>query len=262
MKTFDANRSGTGTAEWADINENICRGCPNDCLYCYAATNANRFKQRDRADWHNEELTKRAFITNYPKKNGVIMFPTAHDITPFNIEHCIRVLKLMLESGNEVLIVSKPRLDCTKRLLAELHPYNTQVMFRFTIGTMDEDVAGFWEPGAPSPSERLECLQLAHAFDYRTSVSAEPLLGGYDTALELVEAISPYVTDTIWIGKMNKISGRVGKEVRTANHFRVAFIESNQTDGEVLRIMKALDGNPLIRWKDSFKEVIVKYEWR
>jgi hypothetical protein len=59
---------------------------------------------------------------------------------------------------------------------------------------------------------------------------------------------------------MNKISGRVDKKIRTTNFFRVAFIESHQTDGEVLRIVKALGGNPLIRWKDSFKEIIAKYE--
>ena len=74
MNTFDEQREGTGTHEWAEVTENISRGCPHDCLYCYAAQNAKRFKLRDRADWKREELTKRAYITSYPARDGVIMF--------------------------------------------------------------------------------------------------------------------------------------------------------------------------------------------
>ena len=76
MNTFDEQREGTGTHEWAEVTENISRGCPHDCLYCYAAQNAKRFKLRDRADWKREELTKRAYITSYPARGGVIMFPS------------------------------------------------------------------------------------------------------------------------------------------------------------------------------------------
>lgn len=47
-KNFDSKRTGTGTAEWAEVNVNICRGCVNNCLYCYAAANAKRYKTRDR----------------------------------------------------------------------------------------------------------------------------------------------------------------------------------------------------------------------
>ena len=64
MGDFDSDRKGTGTAEWAEVNENICRGCQNMCLYCYAAYNANRFGQRDRENWGREELTKRPFVTD------------------------------------------------------------------------------------------------------------------------------------------------------------------------------------------------------
>jgi DNA repair photolyase len=143
---FNEKRTGTGTREWAEVNENISRGCSNGCLYCYAAHNASRFKLRDRADWETEELTKKAFVTSYPLKKGVIMFPTAHDITPSNIDAYLRVIKLMLDKGNQLLIVSKPRLDCIKRLVDELKPYQAQIMFRFTIGSMDDDVTAFWEP--------------------------------------------------------------------------------------------------------------------
>ena len=68
MENFDTDRDGTGTKEWAETTENICRGCPNNCLYCYAASYANRFKLKARSEWNHEEFTKRATLTSYPAK--------------------------------------------------------------------------------------------------------------------------------------------------------------------------------------------------
>ena len=202
--SFDKKRKGTGTAEWAEVNENICRGCPNLCLYCYAAYNANRFGQRDRANWSREELTKRADIQAYPAKDGVIMFPSSHDITPFNLDAYIRVAKLILEKGNRMLIVSKPRMECVEKMVREFEPYRKQILFRFSIGTVQESVSLLWEPGAPLPRERRKCLELAYSNGFATSVSIEPMLEGCQMAEILVEWVREFVTETIWIGKMNK----------------------------------------------------------
>ena len=73
---------------------------------------------------------------------------------------------------------------------------------RFTIGAMDDDVLRYWESGAPSFAERLAALKHAHGQGFRTSVSAEPMLD-VPHAVELYEAVVPFVTDTIWFGKMN-----------------------------------------------------------
>jgi len=257
MSNFDDKRTGTGTNEWSERTENIQRGCSHNCIYCYASSNAVRFKLRERNDWEREELTKKAFITSYPKREGVIMFPSAHDITPPNVEHYIRVATLMLEKGNRLLIVSKPHLECVAKMCAAFQAFRDQVLFRFTIGTMDNDVAAHWEPGAPPPSERVEALKLAFDRDYRTSISAEPLLGGAETAVTLMDAVRPYVTDTVWIGKMNKIRKRVDMSA-PGNLARAEEIETAQTDAEVLRMVSILGGDPLVRWKDSVEEVLIK----
>lgn len=257
MKNFDAEREGTGTHEWAEETFNIARGCPHNCRYCYAAQNAQRFKWRDRADWAREELTKRADITSYPARDGVIMFPSAHDITPFNLDAYVRVARLMLEAGNKLLIVSKPHLSCIARLCDEFAEFSEQILFRFTIGTMDEVVAAHWEPGAPTPSERLAALCMAARSGFRTSVSAEPLLGGLETATAILDRIRPYVTDTVWIGKMNKIRTRVDcSDPEVLVH--VQAIEAAQTDAAVRRMVYALRTDPLVRWKDSINEVMAR----
>lgn len=54
------------------------------------------------------------------------------------------------------------------------------------------------------PEERIAALSLARTFGFRTSVSIEPMLEDANGAIEVVEAVRPFVTDTIWIGKMNK----------------------------------------------------------
>lgn len=252
---FDADRKGTGTAEWAEVTENICRGCANNCLYCYAAHNANRFNQRPRAEWEREEFTKRATMTSYPAREGVVMFPSSHDITPFNVEEYVRVAKLILGKGNKLLIVTKPRLECIERLLAELKPWKDQILFRFTIGTIREDVSLFWEPGAPKPLERFMALALAQDNGYRVSVSIEPMLGGTDDTLLVVGNVRIHPVESIWIGKMNKIRTRVNSSFADA----IGQVEQLQSDGEIMRLYRELEGSGGdIRWKDSIKEVVAR----
>lgn len=254
-KSFDARRSGTGTAEWAEVNENICIGCPNNCLYCYAAANAARFKKRDREDWHIEEFTKRAEITSYPARGGVIMFPSTHDITFFNVDAYIRVARLILEKGNKLLIVSKPRLELIKKVCAGLIHFKKQILFRFTLGTIDDSVSLFWEPGAPLPGERLECLSFARGAGFKTSVSIEPMLGGYTGTINLVKAVREFSPETIWIGKMNKARLRIDLTV-TKNLQAVNIIERLQADYEIMGLYDRFRGDSDIRWKDSIQEVV------
>ena len=250
--SFDANRTGTGTAEWSEQTENISKGCINDCLYCYAAANAVRFKQRERSEWPIEALTKKADIKSYPKRNGVIMFPSSHDITPYNLEVYTRVAKLVLQAGNQLLIVSKPRLECIEHLIAELVPWKAQILFRFTIGSLDATMCKFWEPGAPCPDERIRALKLAHGCGYQTSVSIEPMLEGLDMTCDIVEEVEDCVTETIWIGKMNKPRQRVDKYYLEG----VFRVEHQQRDSEILDLYDLLKGHAKVRWKDSIKGVV------
>lgn len=259
MKTFDQERTGTGTKEWADHVENIALGCSNNCRYCYAAQNAARFKRRDRDDWAREELTGKANIDRYPSRAGVIMFPSAHDITPGNLHVCISFLKKVLAAGNSVLIVSKPQQQCIWALLWELREWREQILFRFTIGTTDDDTSLYWEPGATLPEERIMSLAMAHSDGFATSVSMEPLLGGIITARSVVKAVKPFVTDSIWIGKMNKIRTRVQAENKYDRGW-INFIEQRQTDAEIIRLYDEFKDDPIIFWKDSIREVVAR--WR
>ncbi len=252
---FDKERTGTGTAEWSEISENICRGCANDCLYCYAAANSDRRKQKERSQWHVEEYNKKALRTSYPAKKGVIMFPTTHDITPFNVDEYIRVAILMLEKGNNLLIVSKPRMSCICKMTKAFDKYKNQILFRFTIGAVQEEISKFWEPNAPLPAERVACLSFVKSIGFSTSVSIEPMLAGAAETIAVVDFVEPCVTDTIWIGKMNMLRSRVDM-TKPENAEAVYKIEKQQTDDKIMKLVTYFKDTPMIRWKDSIKKVI------
>lgn len=249
------NKKKTGTREWAEDTVNIQIGCEHDCRYCYARAQAVRFK-RLFGDWSEPKIIQRVVDKNYGKREGVTMFPSTHDITPNNISECLCVILKLLDAGNQLLIVSKPRLDCILLMCHRLSKYKKQVTFRFTIGSTRDDVLAFWEPGAPSFDERLKCLQYAHYRNYQTSVSAEPYL---DSGIEhLYTRCYPFITESFWIGTLREFKRRVDKSRISVGQMYdyVRPLLECQSRNAVLRLYEKLNGRPLIKWKDSIREIV------
>jgi len=167
-----------GTREWAEVNKNILLGCENSCLYCYSRYNAvKRFKTvKSVDDWKTPEIIDKKLEEKPRFYKGRIMFPTQHDILPKYLDKTIIYLRKLLDVGNEILIVSKPHIECVKAMCNEFEKYKKQIVFRFTIGSPNNDVLKFWEPGAPDYDERLTSLKYAFTKGYTTSVSCEPIL--------------------------------------------------------------------------------------
>ena len=254
--TLTETRPPTGTQEWAASNVNIQDGCEHDCRYCYAKTMAIRFKRATPASWKSPRLRQHDLDRSFTRRSGRIMFPTAHDITDQNIDECLMVLDRMLAAGNELLIVSKPCLSCVKRLCGELATYQAQIIFRFSIGSTDNAILSYWEPGAPSFKARLACLQYAYAKDFQTSVSGEPMLDGDPDAL--IAAVRSYVTNSIWLGKINRLRQilpqncpRDLKAIR-----RGEALVATQNDAAIVALYRRYRNDPLIKWKDSIKTVV------
>ncbi len=192
-----------GTKEWADSNVNCYYGCSNDCKYCYAKKMAIRFKRKTENTWGIMESNHKAIKKGYSKRKGRIMFPTSHDITPESLSGCLIVLKKLLDADNEVLITTKPNLNCIKFICNSFYKKKDLIQFRFTITSFNNDLLSFWEPNAPLFEERLESLIHSYNTGYKTSISIEPFLDK-DPFL-LVNKLIPYVTESIWIGKMNYV---------------------------------------------------------
>lgn len=245
-----------GTQEWAASNVNIQDGCEHDCRYCYAKTMAIRFKRATAATWKRPKLRPHDVDKGFTKRSGRIMFPTAHDITDRNIDACLAVLTRMLDAANDVLIVSKPWPSCILRLCEGLADFRNQVVFRFSIGSGDSAVLKYWEPGAPSFDERLKSLQLAYAAEFETSVSGEPMLDAAPEAF--IEATRPYVTDSIWLGKINRLRHILPLNCPRDQEavLRGEALMATQSDDAIRALYARYGYDPVIKWKDSIKKVI------
>ena len=241
----------TGTKEWMPHSANCIDGCRNSCRYCYGCGIALRFGRiKDKSEWENEKQNKNATKRIKLYKGGV-MFPTTHDLRIEHRDWWMPFLQGLLEKGNDVLIVSKPQLESINLICSSFYKYKSQIEFRFTIGTLDEHVRKFWEPNAPTMEERVDALNCAYTYGFKTSVSMEPLLTKYPH--HVINAIQQFVTETIWIGCMNHMSEKNFTCDTIEWYEKIKDINSYDN---IDRIYCELKDNPKIRWKDSVRDLL------
>ena len=217
---------------------------------------AIRFKRKTPNTWKNEEINWASFNQKIRRREGFIMFPSTHDITIKHLDLTIDFLKRLLERGNKVLIVSKPSYICIKQICDTFYEFRSNILFRFTIGSSDSETLKFWEPNAPDYDERKKALVYAFERGFHTSISCEPMLD--DRIDTVIDDLSQYVTDAIWLGKMNYVF----KRLRTNGHLDVKDqiaaerIMVWQSDESIKALYERFKGNPQIKWKESIKKVI------
>ena len=261
MKEKFKNKKTSGTKEWAEKNENILLGCIHDCKYCYAKAQIVRtHKLKNAENWKVETLnpnrkisTKKVKVKN-PKS---VMYPSSHDITPEFLSEHIKKIQSLLDRGSSILIVSKPHLKCIKQICKEFADYKNKIEFRFSIGSADNKTLKFWEPGAPSYEERISCLKLAQSEGFKTSVSCEPMLD--NNIQKVIAEVKPYVNQTIWIGKISRLKGALslgGYKENAEVQAKAKQLLEWQSDENIIAFYKQYKNDPIIRWKDSIRNVI------
>jgi DNA repair photolyase len=249
-------RKHSGTKEWAGSNVNLLNGCQHSCRYCYAKAMVPRHGCMDIKNWDTPVIKSGVLKKGFRKRKDMIMFPSCHDIHPDNLNDSVTILKKLLEPGNDVLIVSKPHRNCIKLLCKQLSIYKEKILFRFTIGSSANKVLRFWEPNAPTFKERLASLKHAHQKEFSTSVSCEPMLD--NKIHQVIEEVEPFVTDTIWIGKMNnavrycKINGYRDPQTIAA----IRQLEEWQSPLKLRLLYEEYKDHPKIRWKDSLRKAL------
>lgn len=243
-------KSTSGTKEWADHNINCIKGCTNDCRYCYAKVMAKRFGRSTGENWKSIEINRKIVDSTFKKYNGRVMFPSTHDIfdTYEAKKACFTVIEKLLKVGNNLLITTKPKLSIIKEITSLFAKYQSQIQFRLTITSIDNNILLFWEPNAPLFQERLDSLKYAFKKGFKTSVSIEPFLDKHPD--KLVNIVFPFVTESIWIGIMNYISqnGINEQDKKQYQDIRKNYELSNLQD-----IFSKYKEYPKIRFKDSIK---------
>nr|WP_321402036.1 DUF1848 family protein [uncultured Desulfobacter sp.] len=242
--------------DWADKGINISKGCSNNCRYCYAREESVRRHGNTVENWPNEQLNLQIINKGWRISNKRLMFPTTHDITPGTYDACETVLKKVLKVGNNVLVVSKPRTELIEKLCNAIEPYKNQVMFRFTITAMDNEVLRFWEPNAPTYEDRKKALALVKEKGFRNSVSIEPMLDAPNVGA-LIEDLRPHTTDCMWVGPMKMVRKRVVNDSPEVEK-QIVKIISDQTPEKLLPIYTRYKDDPMIKWKGHYRKQLRK----
>lgn len=243
----------SGTREWAETNLNFQKGCRNNCVYCYAKSSAIRFGTATPESWAEPTIS----MPKHFPKGKQIMFPSSHDLDTKNLSEALECLGKLLANGNRVLIVTKPRGAVIRKLIDFLSTppysaYRDNVTFRLTIGTTNEKILKAFEPGAPDFVERFMALRDLKIAKLKAGVSAEPLLGGVDTFTYLYDKVRPFLTDDIWVGKMNYPRQRIHQN--SGGDFPEELIDwiiSQQKDEEMLCLYEKYRNCSDVRFKDS-----------
>ena len=150
-----------GTKEWAQYTADCCKGCIHNCRYCYAKSEAIEYDKIQSSDWTKERIFWDKIQRIERKPPSRVMFPGHHDITPTNLPACAEAITRLLKAKHTLLVVSKPHADCIKTLCENFSNQRESISFRFTIGSMQNDILHYWEPYAPSLEERIQSLSIA-----------------------------------------------------------------------------------------------------
>ena len=241
-------RPGHGVSEWAGTTSHV--GAAKEIAEA-RSTDLGALPLRR---WDDElHLTNKVNIDEEADAN--IMFPSMHDITPGYLEYYVRTLRNLLEANNQIVMVTKPHLQCVERICAEFSEYRDWLLFRMTITSLNDDLSRYWEPGAPLPGERVEALQYAYESGFQTSVSVEPMLDTVESMVTLYHSLTPYITEDIWFGKMNAIDKRVDQN-NNESVSAARTIKESQSDANILWLYDQLKDQPKVMWKDSIKTIL------
>lgn len=240
------NNKKTGVQEWAQHSFNCVLGCKNNCRYCYAKRiKQSRFKLT--RDWKEEQLINK-YTSSQKHYNGIVMFPTAHDINEENYEHFVNHLCDLVGYKNNVLIVSKMDYNIANKFINSMgvdlpHSCKSQIEFRITMTCFKEDIKKYWELELPRLSSRyLSIMSLQQYF--KTSISIEPLIDGNILPyIILNKTMLSIPSSDIWIGCLTnyKLNPNIPEEK--------AVIELYKTLPEIYEEYKNYD---FIKFKDSF----------
>jgi DNA repair photolyase len=269
-----------GAREWSDKSYNIQIGCKYNCIpHCYACNMwVNRRKEKTYDNWKEAILLQKNIDKGWRKLKEFdnrsrkrIMFPTMHDIYQENVDDYIKVALKILRAGHSLLITTKPDLLITIKLCKKLAAFKNrpvlrlldeedgvenwtldqQLQFRNTITSDNVNTAKQWELDAPAPDVRF--ASLIHQYDegFATSLSMEPFFDSVPDMLRHIKKMQPYVTESIWIGPMNRRHLRDKRTWKENLWGRQALIERKLAIESDIHI-----NQDLIRYKDAYWNAI------
>jgi DNA repair photolyase len=180
-----ALKTGTfGCLKGADTI-NVTQGCGLLCTYCYARGYATAPPKGDVHLFINLPKLLRRELDSVRRRwlPGIVVFNTATDCFqphPDILEVTYQAMTILLERGVEISFLTKGFIP--QRFIELFTAYREKVHAQIGLVSLGE---GYWrnyEPGAASPTEKLENIKMLLAAGVATEVRIDPII--------------PFVTDT------------------------------------------------------------------
>ena len=172
-RTRDTSWFGT------DHTMNLYRGCPHGCIYCdsrsacYGNDDFGTVRVKERAlEQVRDDLRRKV-------RPGIVGTGAMSDpYNPLEKELCLtrNALSLLDAYGFGVAIATKSDLIVRDIDILTLMHEHVPVLCKLTITTCDDALAAKIEPGAPSPSRRLEAVRRLSAAGLPVCVLLMPVL--------------------------------------------------------------------------------------
>ena len=191
-------------------------GCPNKCLYCYAAYMSSFSKHSE--EWGEFIDIKRTSkkINIYKIKDKKVMISTVTD--PYNsFEEKYKTTRMIMEqlakSEAYITIVTKSKLVLRD---IDLFKKMKHVEIALSISLLDENLKKKIDPNSSSIKERLETLKELKQNGIKTIVFISPVIPEITDFKQIIEATKDY-TDEYWFDRLNLRSSFKTKMFRFIN---------------------------------------------
>jgi len=197
------------------------QGCSFNCIYCYTrGSKYGTHMSKELAVKVNtvEKLKKQLKFRWKKRQYGFIYIGGQEPYLPIEDEYqltrkCLEVIynyKFPVHIGTKGTMVPRDfdilrRIDEEAVIPDELKSDPGRGVFiSFSLSTLDDDLAKIFEPGAPSPKERLETMKKCHEAGFFTGVNNIPVLPFLSDSEEhienMIKTVSEYGGDYIFVG--------------------------------------------------------------
>lgn len=172
-------------------------GCPNKCIYCYAAYMASFSKHSEQWGEFIDVKYTRKRINIFKIKNKKVMISTvtdAYNEYEAKYENTRKIMQQLVMSEAFITVVTKSKLvlrdlDLFKKMK------NLEIALSFS--TIEEDVKNKLELNSSSVEERLETLKILRENGIRTIVFIAPIIPNITDFKKIIEKTKDY-TDEYW----------------------------------------------------------------
>jgi len=223
--------------EYSELALNLYKGCPHQCLYCYAPS----CLQRTREDF-SISFGPRAKIIDLVQKDliemkdakdkRVVLLCFTCDPYPGNYDDNVYTqlaLELFKAYNQPFQLLTKGGMKAAR----DFHLYKKSDAYAASLTLLDESESLKWEPCAPLPLDRIASLRKAKEKGINTWVSFEPVIDPVQV-YKMYEMTKDFV-DFYKIGKLNHYKNQTDWKL-----FGETMVEKCEKDGKGYLIKDAL----------------------